>query len=147
MAIKDFTKVAQLRSRLYKENRPWKEGHPPSPDSFLACGPRMKRWQTSYLAKLVSLAYKLSLRTSFSSSNALRHRLMSIRKVLTPLHKPTTMAHALIIQKSAPTHALFLSPRSSCLAAGRASVKKFLLGEATSITSSPDVLSTSVSAD
>ena len=143
MAIKYSTKVAQPRSRLYKENRPGKEGHPPSPDSFLTCGPRMKRSQTSYLAKLVSLAYKLSLRTSFSSSNALRHRLMSIRRVLTPLHKPTTM----IIQKSAPTHALFLSPRSSCLAAGRASVKKFLLGEATSITSSPDVLSTSVSAD
>ena len=36
MAIKDFTKVAQLRSRLYKENRPWKEGHPPSPDSFFS---------------------------------------------------------------------------------------------------------------
>ena len=67
MAIKYSTKVAQLRSRLYKENRPGKEGHPPSPDSFLACGPRMKRWQTSYLAKLVSLAYKLSLRTSFST--------------------------------------------------------------------------------
>ena len=111
MAIKYSTKVAQLRSRLYKENRPGKEGHPPSPDSFLACGPRMKRSQTSYLAKLVSLAYKLSLRTSFSSSNALRHRLMSIRKVLTPLHKPTTMAHGLIIQKSALTHPLFLSPR------------------------------------
>lgn len=147
MAIKYSTKVARLRSRLYKENRPGKEGHPPSPDSFLACGPRMKRSQTSYLAKLVSLAYKLSIRTSFFSSNALRHRLMSIRKVLTPLHKPTTMTHALIIQKSAPTHPLFLSPRSNCLAAGKASVKKFLLGEATSITSSPDVLSTSVSAD
>ena len=132
MAIKYSTKVAQLWSRLYKENRPGKEGHLPAQTVFLACGPRMKRSQTSYLAKLVSLAYKLSLRTSFSGSNALRHRLMSIRKVLTPLHKPTTMAHALIIQKSAPTHALFLSPRSSCFAAGRASVKKFLLGEATS---------------
>ena len=121
MAIKYSTKVARLRSRLYKENRPGKEGHPPSPDSFLACGP-----QTSYLAKLVSLAYKLSIRTSFFSSNALRHRLMGIRKVLTPLHKPTTMTHALIIQKSAPTHPLFLSPRSNCLAVGRASVKKIL---------------------
>ena len=85
----------------------------------------MKRSQTSY--KLVSLAYKLSLWTSLSSSNALRHRLMSKRKVLTPLHKPTTMVHALIIQNSAPTHPLFLSPRSSYLAAGRASVKNSYL--------------------
>ena len=78
----------------------------------------MKRSQMSY--QLVSLAYKFSLRTSFSSSNALRHRLMSIRKVLTRLHKPTTMAHALIIQKSVPTHPLFL-------AAARASVKNAYL--------------------
>ena len=36
MAIKYSTKVEQLRSRLYKENRPGKEGHPPSPDSFFS---------------------------------------------------------------------------------------------------------------
>ena len=107
MAIKYSTKVAQLRSRLYKENRPGKEGHPPSPDSFFSM------WSVyETFANELSSEIGLSPVQTFSTNLILQLKRFATqanehKKSFDPLHKPTTRAHALIIQKSAPTHALF----------------------------------------